>query len=111
MSWNPVVGCSKYSAGCANCYAEALTKRFPKAFPDGFNVTLHPERLDLPKKVKEPTMVFVCSMADLFHDDVPFEYIDRVMQTIKDCPQHTFQLLTKRASKPLEKPDLSFFDR
>jgi protein gp37 len=94
--WNVVTGCSKYSAGCANCYAEALTKRFPKAFPNGFNVTIHPERLDEPKHVKKPTMFFVCSMADLFHDDVPFEYIDCVMQTIRDCPQHTFQILTKR---------------
>lgn len=98
-TWNPILGCSKYSAGCANCYAEALTRRFPKAFPSGFNVTLHPERLDEPKHVKKPTMFFVCSMADLFHDDVPFEYIDRVMQTIKDCPQHTFQILTKRAGR------------
>jgi protein gp37 len=94
--WNVVTGCTKYSAGCAHCYAETLTKRFPKAFPNGFNVTLHPERLDEPKHVKKPTMFFVCSMADLFHDDVPFEYIDRVMQTIRDCPQHTFQILTKR---------------
>lgn len=95
--WNVVTGCSKYSAGCANCYAETLTRRFPKAFPNGFNVTLHPERLDEPKHVKKPSMFFVCSMADLFHDDVPFEYIDRVMQTINNCPQHTFQILTKRA--------------
>lgn len=95
-TWNVVTGCQKYSAGCAHCYAETMTKRFPKAFPNGFNVTIHPERLDEPKHVKKPTMFFVCSMADLFHDDVPFEYIDRVMQTIKDCPQHTFQILTKR---------------
>lgn len=95
-TWNVITGCTKYSAGCANCYAEALTKRFPKAFPNGFNVTLHPERLDEPKHVKKPTMFFVCSMADLFHNEVPFEYIDRVMQTIRDCPQHTFQILTKR---------------
>ena len=99
MSWNPVVGCQKYSAGCANCYAEALTKRFPKAFPNGFNVTLHPERLDEPRKVKKPTMFFVCSMADLFHSAMPNEYIDKVMQTIRDCPQHTFQLLTKRTER------------
>lgn len=101
-TWNVVTGCQKYSAGCANCYAEALTKRFPQAFPNGFNVTMHPERLDEPKHIKKPTMFFVCSMADLFHDDVPFEYIDRVMQTIKDCPQHTFQILTKRAGRMFE---------
>ena len=98
-TWNPVTGCTKYSAGCANCYAETMTRRFKKAFPNGFNVTLHPERLNEPKKVTDPTMFFVCSMADLFHEDVPFEYIDRVMQTIKDCPQHTFQILTKRAGR------------
>lgn len=98
-TWNVVTGCSKYSAGCANCYAEALTKRFPKAFPNGFNVTLHPERLDEPKHVKKPSMFFVCSMADLFHDDVPFEFIDRVMDIIEICPQHTFQILTKRPER------------
>lgn len=101
-TWNPILGCSKYSAGCANCYAEALTKRFPKAFPNGFNVTLHPERLDEPKHVKKPTMFFVCSMADLFHKDVPDEFIDKVIQVIKDCPQHTFQLLTKRTTRMRE---------
>lgn len=79
-----------------------MTRRFPKAFRNGFNVTLHPERLDEPKHVKKPTMFFVCSMADLFHDDVPFEYIDRVMKTIEDCPQHTFQLLTKRTARMSE---------
>lgn len=101
-TWNPVTGCTKYSAGCANCYAETITRRFHNAFPNGFNVTLHPERLDEPKKIKKPTMFFVCSMADLFHDDVPFEYIDKVMRTIKECPQHTFQVLTKRASRMFE---------
>lgn len=101
-TFNPVTGCTKYSAGCANCYAETMTRRFKKAFPNGFNVTLHPERLNEPKKVTDPTMFFVCSMADLFHDDVPFEYIDRVMQTIRDCPQHTFQLLTKRTARMSE---------
>lgn len=95
-TFNPVTGCTKYSAGCVHCYAETLTRRFHKAFPNGFDVTLHPERLDEPKHVKKPSMFFVCSMADLFHKDVPFEYIDRVMQTIRDCPKHTFQILTKR---------------
>jgi len=95
-TFNPVTGCTKYSAGCAHCYAETLTRRFPKAFPNGFNVTLHHERLNELKHVKKPSMFFVCSMADLFHEDVPFEYIDKVLQVIKDCPQHTFQILTKR---------------
>lgn len=101
-TWNPVTGCTKYSAGCVNCYAEAITRRFPKAFRNGFNVTLHPERLNEPKKVTDPTMFFVCSMADLFHKDVPFEYIDKVIETIEACPQHAFQLLTKRASRMLD---------
>lgn len=106
-TWNPILGCSKYSADCANCYAEALTKRFPKAFPNGFNVTLHPDRLDEPKHVKKSAMFFVCSMADLFHKDVPDEYIDRVMQVIEETPQHTYQLLTKR----IERMRRYFFNR
>lgn len=95
-TWNPVTGCTKYSAGCAHCYAETMAKRFPKAFPNGFNVTLLPERLDEPKHIKKPSMFFVCSMSDLFHKDVPYDFIDQVMQTIEECPQHTFQMLTKR---------------
>lgn len=95
-TWNIVTGCSKYSAGCANCYAETLTHRFPKAFPNGFNVTLHPERLDEPKHVKKPSMFFVCSMADLFHDDVSDTFIDFVMQIITETPRHIYQILTKR---------------
>ena len=98
-TWNPVTGCTKYSAGCAHCYAETIANRFKDAFPNGFNVTLHPERLDEPKKVKKPTMFFVCSMGDIFHDDVPFEFVDKVMETIEACPQHTFQILTKRDSR------------
>lgn len=95
-TWNPVTGCTKYSAGCAHCYAETIANRFKDAFPNGFNVTLHPERLDEPKKVKKPTMFFVCSMGDLFHSGVPFEFVDKVMNLIAECPQHTFQILTKR---------------
>lgn len=98
-TWNPVTGCTKYSAGCAHCYAETIANRFKDAFPNGFNVTLHPERLDEPKKVKKPTMFFVCSMGDIFHDDVPFEFVDKVMETIEACPQHTFQILTKRVER------------
>ena len=101
-TWNPVTGCTKYSAGCAHCYAETIAKRFKKAFPNGFNVTLHHERLDEPKEIKKPTMFFVCSMGDLFHEAVPFEYIDKVMRTIRECPQHTFQILTKRAERMFE---------
>lgn len=95
-TWNPVTGCTKYSAGCAHCYAETITRRFPKAFPNGFSVTLHPERLDEPKHIKKPTMFFVCSMGDLFHSGVPIEFVDSVMKVIKETPQHTYQVLSKR---------------
>ena len=102
-TWNPVTGCTKYSAGCQHCYAETMAKRLQgmkqKRYTNGFELTLHPEALNEPKKSKEPSMFFVCSMSDLFHKDVPFEFIDQVMQTIKDCPQHTFQLLTKRTER------------
>lgn len=102
-TWNPVTGCTKYSAGCAHCYAEVMAKRLQgmgqKRYTNGFQLTLHPEALNEPKKVKKPSMFFVCSMADLFHDEVPFEFVDKVMQTIKECPQHTFQILTKRSSR------------
>ncbi|MBR3784000.1 MAG: phage Gp37/Gp68 family protein [Bacteroidales bacterium] len=102
-TWNPVTGCTKYSAGCAHCYAETMAKRLQgmgqKRYANGFDPTLHPEALNEPKKVKEPSMFFVCSMGDLFHKDVPFEFIDRVMDIIEMCPQHTFQILTKRPER------------
>lgn len=99
-TWNPVTGCTKYSAGCAHCYAEVMAKRLQgmgqKRYANGFELTLHPEALNEPKKVKEPSMFFVCSMADLFHKDVSSTFIDFVMQTIIETPRHTYQLLTKR---------------
>lgn len=102
-TWNPVTGCSKLSAGCAHCYAETMAKRLQgmgqKRYANGFTLTLHPEALSEPMKVKEPSMFFVCSMADLFHKDVPFEFINMVMDIIEACPQHTFQLLTKRPER------------
>lgn len=102
-TWNPVTGCSKLSAGCAHCYAETMAKRLQgmeqKRYANGFNLTLHPEALNEPKRIKEPSLFFVCSMADLFHKDVPFEFIDKVMNTIKECPRHTFQILTKRPER------------
>lgn len=102
-TWNPVTGCTKYSAGCAHCYAETMAKRLQgmglKRYANGFTLTLHPEAINEPKKVKEPSMFFVCSMADLFHKDVPDEFVDKVLQVINDCPQHTFQLLTKRTAR------------
>ena len=102
-TWNPTVGCTKYSAGCQHCYAEVMSNRLKgmglDKYKNGFELTLHPEVLDEPKKIKQPSMFFVCSMSDLFHKDVPNEFIEQVVQTIEECPQHIFQLLTKRADR------------
>lgn len=103
-TWNPVTGCTKYSAGCANCYAETMTRRLKamgqEKYKDGFDkVVCHPDALDEPRKVKNPSCFFVCSMADLFHKDVPFEFVDRVMHTIANTPQHTYQILSKRSDR------------
>ena len=102
-TWNPVSGCDKISDGCKNCYAEKMAKRLQamgaKGYENGFAVTLHPERLNEPTKRKKPTMYFVCSMGDLFHDDIPFEFIDKIFDIMFACPQHTFQILTKRPER------------
>ncbi len=100
MTWNPVTGCTKVSAGCKNCYAEHLSHRLRaigvKGYERGFELTLHPERLSAPLGRKKPTVWFVNSMSDLFHEKVPFEFIGGVMETIRQTPQHTYQILTKR---------------
>ncbi|MBN2591611.1 MAG: phage Gp37/Gp68 family protein [Sedimentisphaerales bacterium] len=105
-SWSPVVGCTKCSPGCLNCYAERMAKRLKamgqRNYRNGFEVTCHPHVLDMPLKWKKPRMIFVCSMSDLFHPKVPFEFIDKVMAVITLCPQHTFQVLTKRIDRMLE---------
>ena len=100
-TWNPVTGCTKVSPGCDNCYAENIARRFAgsKAFPDGFDVTLHEQRLAQPYRWKEPARVFVNSMADLFHDDVPDPFITQVFDVMEANPQHTFQVLTKRYAR------------
>ena len=101
-TWNPVTGCSKVSDGCKNCYAERLSHRFgwtDKPWTVGNaveNVRLHQERLDKPLKWKKPRRIFVNSMSDLFHEDVPYEFIDQVFDTMVAAKQHTFQVLTKR---------------
>lgn len=105
-TWNPVTGCTKMSAGCAHCYAETMSRRLkamgtPK-YRNGFIVTLHKEALEEPKKWRKPRTIFVCSMSDLFHKDVPFEFIDKVIGVIKETPQHRYQLLTKRAERMKE---------
>ncbi len=103
-TWNPVTGCTKVSPGCANCYAERITNRFggPGAFD---KVVLHPERLEMPLHWKRPRMVFVNSMSDLFHEDVPFKFIKKVWDVMgnwETSPKHTFQILTKRPKRMLE---------
>lgn len=102
-TWNPVTGCTKISAGCAHCYAEVMSRRLKAMgvakYSNGFKVTTHEDTLNEPKKWRKPRTIFVCSMSDLFHKDVPFEFVDKVMQVIKDTPQHRYQLLTKRAER------------
>lgn len=103
MTWNPVTGCSKITAGCKNCYAERMAKRLKamgvERYRNGFAVTLQPDLLEAPLHWKEPRIVFVNSMSDLFHEEVPLEYIQKVFTTIEQCPQHTFQILTKRTDR------------
>jgi protein gp37 len=96
-TWNPTTGCTKVSPGCDRCYAEQITRRFPKSYPNGFALTLRPSAIDLPLKWRRPRMIFVNSMSDLFHVDVPDSYIATVFDVMARCPQHTFQVLTKRA--------------
>jgi protein gp37 len=97
-TWNPTQGCTKVSAGCAHCYAERWSKRFRKSF----DLRLVPEALGLPLRWKKPRRVFVDSMSDLFHPEVPFEFIAGVFGVMAECPQHQFQLLTKRPERMRE---------
>jgi protein gp37 len=104
-TWNPVTGCTKVSAGCKNCYAERLALRLQamgnRRYKNGFHITLHEDVVDLPKSWRIPRMIFVNSMSDLFHEQVPLRFIQRVFATMRDCPQHTFQILTKRSDRVL----------
>jgi len=105
-TWNPVTGCTKVSEGCMNCYAERLSERLrrmgnPK-YRNGFEVTLHPDALDLPLKWSRPRTIFVDSMGDLFHEAVPVEFILRAISTMAQTPHHTYQILTKRSSRLVE---------
>lgn len=103
QTWNPTVGCTKISAGCKHCYAETMARRLKAmgapGYENGFALTLLPSRLDDPIKRKKPTMYFVNSMSDLFHERVPDEFIERVFDIILQTPQHTYQILTKRAAR------------
>jgi protein gp37 len=94
-----VTGCTKVSPGCDRCYAERIALRFPRTFPDGFRVTLKQNTLDLPSRWRRPRLVFVNSMSDLWHSDVPDEFIARVFAVMNRNPRHTFQVLTKRAER------------
>ncbi len=103
-SWNPVTGCTKISSGCANCYAERLSKRLQKMNPKGkyrnaFKVVLHPQDLELPLKWKTPKTIFVNSMSDLFHKDVPDNFIKKIFDVMEKANWHTFQILTKRPER------------
>ncbi|WP_148861869.1 DUF5131 family protein [Marinobacter fonticola] len=106
QTWNPVTGCTKVSPGCKHCYAETMAKRLQamgaNGYENGFAVSLHPERLGQPLQRSKPTTYFVNSMSDLFHEEVPFSYIDSVMSVIERCPQHVFQILTKRAERMVD---------
>jgi len=99
-TWNPVTGCTKVSAGCKNCYAERMSARLQAMgkpqYRNGFELTLQPQALKLPTTWSRPRVIFVNSMSDLFHKDVPLTFIKRVFKVMNDCPQHTFQVLTKR---------------
>jgi protein gp37 len=101
-TWNPVTGCTKISAGCDHCYAERFSERFRGVpghpFEFGFDLTLRPERLETPLKWRQPRMIFVNSMSDLFHKEVPWEFTSRVFDTMETADWHTFQVLTKRSS-------------
>lgn len=112
-TWNPVTGCSKVSEGCRHCYAERMAKRLyamgnPR-YLNGFKVTLHQDLIELPKKWNKPKKIFVNSMSDLFHVNVPLDFIQQVFNTMNETPQHTFQILTKRPERALKlAPYLNF---
>ena len=109
-TWNPVTGCSKVSPGCDHCYAEHLAMgrlKGTKGYPGlpwtsanvAANIVLHPDRLDQPLRWKKPRMIFVNAMSDLFHKDIPRDYIDRIFAVMALAPQHTYQILTKRPDR------------
>lgn len=100
-TWNPITGCTKISTGCKFCYAEVMARRLKamgqEKYKNGFELTLHPDVLNEPYAWKKGKMIFVNSMSDLFHKDVPIEFIQQIFKVIKENPQHVFQVLTKRA--------------
>lgn len=106
LTWNPVTGCTKVSQGCKFCYAEVMAKRLKamglEKYKNGFDVTIHPETLEEPYRWKKSRVVFVNSMSDLFHPDVPVGFIKDVFQVMNENTQHVFQVLTKRTDLLLE---------
>ncbi len=101
MTWNPTTGCDKISAGCKYCYAEVMSRRLQAMgidkYKDGFTLRMHEDALLIPYGWKSPKIVFVNSMSDMFHKDVPLSFIQKVFRTMNENPQHTFQVLTKRS--------------
>ena len=106
VTWNPVTGCTKISPGCKHCYAERMAKRLKMMgqtnYRNGFEITLQPHMLELPLKWKTPKRIFVNSMSDLFHTDVPFSYIEKVFDIMRQAHWHQYQVLTKRSERLLE---------
>jgi protein gp37 len=102
-TWNPVTGCSKVSPGCAHCYAETFAERFRGTpghpYEQGFDLQLWPKRLSLPLTWRQPRRIFVNSMSDLFHEDIPIEFIQQVFAVMQQCHWHQFQILTKRHAR------------
>ena len=102
-TWNPVTGCTKLSAGCDHCYAERFAERFRGVaghpYETGFDLTLRPERVDQPRSWRRPRLIFVNSMSDLFHEEVAWEYVERVFDTMETADWHVYQVLTKRSSR------------
>ena len=101
-TWNPTTGCTKISPGCKNCYAERITKRFPGHFPNGFAFTLHPDRLNEPRRWRKPSLIFVNSMSDLFHEEMPLDFLKKVFEVMRETPRHVYQVLTKRHERLAE---------
>jgi len=105
-TWNPVTGCTKISSGCANCYAERMALRLKTIgnpnYINGFSITMHEDMIDLPLKWKKARTIFVNSMSDLFHEDIPTEFIIRIFDVMRRARWHCFQILTKRSKRMLE---------
>lgn len=103
FTWNPATGCTKISPGCKYCYAETMAERLQAmgapGYENGFKITLHPDRLTQPMQRKKSAIYFVNSMSDMFHEEIPFEFLDRMFDTIRKTPQHIYQILTKRPER------------